>query len=297
VNQPYFIVVLAHSLHGRIRRFHIDHRVVFAVLALALLGCFSLFGFISSYARMAWKVANYNSLREETNFLRANYQKLLNESHQTKEQMASLTTYASEVSLAYNLRPQPPQSSLVKDGTVSLAPNFAESLEQYSFLKTANVSTRSRGFSRRWLQNVKPSLWPVVGRLMSFYGKRSDPFSGDAAMHTGLDIQVPTGTPVRAAADGIIVEAGWSGGYGKLVVVDHGGGMQTFYAHLSRVDVIPGQEVRMGQVVAASGSTGRSQAPHLHYEVRIGGVAMNPYKYLANAAMPSATGSRNDFGF
>ena len=97
MNQSYFIVVLAHSLHGRLRRFHVDQKVVFAVLALALLGGFTLFGMVSSYLRMAWKVANYNSLREETNFLRARYQKLLTEANQTNEQVAQLQVFATEV--------------------------------------------------------------------------------------------------------------------------------------------------------------------------------------------------------
>jgi murein DD-endopeptidase MepM/ murein hydrolase activator NlpD len=297
LNQPYFIVVLAHSLHGRIRRFHIDHRVVYAVLGLALLGCFTLFGFLSSYARMAWKVANYNTLRQETEFLRARYQKLLSESNQTTEQMARLQLLATEVSMSYGIKPQVQQQTLSTEGSLSLVPTFTESLEQYSSLKTANISTRSRGFSRRWLQNLKPSLWPVIGRLMSHFGQRSDPFSGDRSFHAGVDIQVPQGTPVRVTADGIVAEAGWSGGYGKLIVIDHGGGMQTCYAHLARIDVIPGQDVRVGQVIAGSGSTGRSQAPHVHYEVRIGGSPVNPYPYLAKAGMIPSAPPKRDFGF
>lgn len=297
MNQPYFIVVLAHSLHGRIRRFHIDHRVVYAVLGLALLGCFTLFGFLSSYARMAWKVANYNSLRQETEFLRARYQKLLTESNQTTEQMAHLQLLATEVAVSYGIQPRTPAQPLSGDGSLSLAPSFTESIDQFTALKSPDYTPRARGFSRRWLKNLKPSLWPVIGRLMSHFGARSDPFSGDRSFHAGVDIQVPQGTPVRVTADGIVAEAGWSGGYGKLIVIDHGGGMQTCYAHLSRIDVIPGQDVRVGQVIAGSGSTGRSQAPHVHYEVRIGGSPVNPYSYLAKAGMIPSTPSKGDFGF
>jgi murein DD-endopeptidase MepM/ murein hydrolase activator NlpD len=297
LNQPYFIVVLAHSLHGRIRRFHIDHRVVYAILGLALLGCFTLFGFLSSYARMAWKVANYNSLRQETEFLRTRYQKLLSEANQTTEQMARLQLLATEMTVSYGIRTPAPTTSLTSEGSLSLVPTYTESIEQFTTLRTANVSSRSRGFSRRWFQNLKPSLWPVIGRLMSHFGQRSDPFSGDRSFHAGVDIQVPQGTPVRVTADGIVAEAGWSGGYGKLIVIDHGGGMQTCYAHLSRIDVMPGQEVRVGQVVGGSGSTGRSQAPHVHYEVRIGGSPVNPYPYLAKAGMIPSAPAKRDFGF
>ena len=100
MNQPYFIVVLAHSLHGRLRRFHIHHSVIIAVLALAVLGCFTLFGMISSYARMAWKVSNYNDVRQETEFLRARYQRRSNQANETTEQVARLQMLATEVALA-----------------------------------------------------------------------------------------------------------------------------------------------------------------------------------------------------
>ena len=89
------------------------------------------------------------------------------------------------------------------------------------------------------------------------------------------------GTPVRTTADGIVEFADWQSTFGKLVVIDHGNGLKTYYAHLSAFDVIPGQEVRRGQVLARSGTTGRSQGPHLHYEVHQGGAPVNPYKYLS----------------
>jgi murein DD-endopeptidase MepM/ murein hydrolase activator NlpD len=299
MNQPYFIVVLAHSLHGRLRRFHIDQKVLFAVLALALLGGFTLFGMVSSYLRMAWKVANYNTLREETAFLRARYQKLLNESNQTHEQMARLQMFASEVSVAYGLNRKPASTG---EGTIrelsqkSLMPSLSETLEQYNRLRTADLGATTRLTNRRWLINTTPSLWPLMGRLLSPFGQRDDPFRGQLAFHAGVDISAAIGTPVRATADGLVAEAGWGGAYGKLVVVDHGNGLQTYYAHLSRIDVIAGQEVRIGQVIAASGATGRVTSPHLHYEVRKGGRPDNPRTYLANSAMAPSNPSK-DFGF
>jgi len=299
MNQSYFIVVLAHSLHGRIRRFHIDHRFALVVLGLALVGCFSLLGFVSSYVRMAWKVANYNSLREETNFLRARYQKLLHESNQTTAQMARLQMFASEVSVAYGINSTPTVdgSALASGETPALVPSLSETLEQYNMLKTARLGMHNRLFARRWLVNTRPSLWPVMGRLLSYFGYRSDPFSGAQSFHTGVDISASMGTPVHVAGDGIVMNAEWEGDYGRLVVVDHGDGVQTYYAHLSRIDVIPGQEVRRGQVVGASGMSGRATAPHVHYEVRIGGTARNPYPYLANSPVMAAANPQRDFGF
>lgn len=295
MNQPYFIVVLAHSLHGRLRRFHIDQKVIIAVLGLAVLGAFTLFGMVSSYLRMAWKVANYNTLRQETEFLRARYQKLLNESNQTTEQMARLQLFATEVSMAYGI-----QKSLATPQPVGnderLVPTFTESLEQYNMLKTASLSTYGRSVNRRWMVNTKPAIWPLAGRLLSHFGHREDPFSGHQAFHAGVDLAAPVGLGVRATADGIVTTAAYSGAYGKLIVVDHGNGLSTYYAHLSRIDVIPGQEVRMGQTIGATGATGRVTSPHLHYEVRIGGSPVNPYPYLARSAVTPGVGSRN-FGF
>lgn len=297
-HQSYFIIVLAHSLHGRLRRFHIDQKVVFAVLALALLGCFTLFGMVSSYVRMAWKVANYNSLRQEAELLRARYQRLLSEAQEANEEVAKLSLFAAEVSVAYGLHRQPAYPSETEWAltSVKLKPTLAETLETYNKLRTASLTASTRLSSRRWLVNTTPSLWPVTGRLLSHFGNREDPFHGHMAFHTGVDISAPIGTPVRAAADGIVIEADWMGNYGKLIVLDHGRGLQTWYAHLSRIDVIPGQEVRIGQIIGATGATGRATSPHLHYEVRRGGVAVNPYGYLARSALTTPD-PRRDFPF
>jgi murein DD-endopeptidase MepM/ murein hydrolase activator NlpD len=132
-------------------------------------------------------------------------------------------------------------------------------------------------------------LFRSDGRLISFFGRRNDPFSADMAFHPGVDISGPIGTPVRAAADGVVSLAEYGGGYGRLVVIDHGGGVQTYYGHLSRIDVIAGEEIRRGEILGALGRSGRTTGPHLHYEVRIGGNPVNPYMFLANSAVSAAS--------
>ena len=292
MQQNYFIVVLAHSLRGKLRRIRVPLTVVYAVMILALLGCFSILGFISSYARMAWKVANYNALRNEVQALRTRYQTLQKVVNQTNQQMASLQLFASEVSVAYGIKQKlEGPSGISAEGR--LVPTFPESLAEYSSLRNYGGSTSN--FSRRWHTNVQPSIWPVEGRLMGAFGERTDPFSGEGAMHTGVDISAPTGTVVRTTADGTVVFAGWSSGYGRLLVVDHGGGIETYYAHLSRIGVVEGQEVRRGDQIGAVGATGRVTAPHLHYEVRQGGTPVNPYHYLARAGVVQMV--KKDFPF
>ncbi len=127
-----------------------------------------------------------------------------------------------------------------------------------------------------------PVRKPVDGEidLQSGFGVRIDPFLGAPAMHTGLDLHGETGDPVRATADGTVIAAGWNGGYGRVVEVDHHNGLSTRYAHLSSIDVRVGQSVKSGQIVGKVGSTGRSTGPHLHYETRLKGEALDPQKFL-----------------
>jgi murein DD-endopeptidase MepM/ murein hydrolase activator NlpD len=286
MEQEYFVVVLAHSLRGRLRRVHIPHTAVYAVLGLALLGCFSVFGFVTSYARMAWKVANYNALKREADSMKTRYQNLQKVVSETNVQMASLQLYAKEVSVAYGIKQKlEGPSDISSEG--KMVPSFSESLQEYNYLvnadKLAIANRRSRRFGR---VSSSPSLWPVEGKLADGFAHRTDPFSGEGAFHKGVDITAPTGTTVRTTADGIVVQAEMvAGGYGRLVIVDHGAGLQTYYAHLSKISVHAGQELHRGEIVGQVGSSGRTTAPHLHYEVHVGGTPVNPYRYLANTTV------------
>jgi murein DD-endopeptidase MepM/ murein hydrolase activator NlpD len=127
-----------------------------------------------------------------------------------------------------------------------------------------------------------PVRKPVTGDIdiSSTFGVRVDPFLRVAAMHTGIDFRGDIGDPVYATAAGTVTTAGWSGGYGRMVEIDHGNGLATRYGHLSQIEVNVGDKVRIGQVVGRMGSTGRSTGPHLHYETRIDGEAVDPQKFL-----------------
>jgi murein DD-endopeptidase MepM/ murein hydrolase activator NlpD len=127
-----------------------------------------------------------------------------------------------------------------------------------------------------------PVRKPVTGEidLTSPFGVRMDPFVHEAAMHTGLDFRGEMGEPIHATAAGTVTIAGWTGGYGKMVEIDHGNGLATRYGHLSEIDVSVGDKIRIGQIIAKLGSTGRSTGPHLHYETRVNGEPVNPQKFL-----------------
>jgi murein DD-endopeptidase MepM/ murein hydrolase activator NlpD len=124
--------------------------------------------------------------------------------------------------------------------------------------------------------------WPVNGAVSSGFGSRIHPLSGAQRMHTGIDIPASTGTPVRAAADGVVVRAsgGWNGGYGNVVIIDHGSGITTLYGHNSSLAAVAGGAVKRGDVVAYAGSTGNSTGPHCHFEVRVNGTPKNPLEWL-----------------
>jgi murein DD-endopeptidase MepM/ murein hydrolase activator NlpD len=151
----------------------------------------------------------------------------------------------------------------------------------------SHLQIARHGVERRHaLAAATPTIWPAHGWLSSGYGRRADPFTGDPDFHSGLDISTGRGAPVYATADGTVVSASSSGNYGNLVVVDHGFGIVTRYAHLSRFTVKPGAKVSRGDLIGLVGATGRATAPHLHYEVLVNGRLMNPLRLLT--ARPTA---------
>ncbi|MCK4607826.1 MAG: M23 family metallopeptidase [candidate division Zixibacteria bacterium] len=148
-------------------------------------------------------------------------------------------------------------------------------LEKYGEVETALLDLKDR-------LDHTPSIWPAKGWQSRGYGMKFDPFTGYKRMHRGIDIANRRGTQIIAAADGKVVRASSTGGLGKMVVINHGYGLESRYAHLSQYKVKVGQRVKRGEVVGLMGSTGYSTGPHLHYEVRRNGKAVNPIKYILN---------------
>ncbi|GMN03401.1 M23 family metallopeptidase [Erythrobacter sp. MTPC3] len=134
-----------------------------------------------------------------------------------------------------------------------------------------------------------PSRMPLAGaRMTSDYGMRNHPVLRKRARHNGVDLAAPTGTPIYATADGVIGRADWFSSYGLYISIDHGADLETRYAHMSRLAVAAGEYVQKGDVIGYVGSTGRSTGPHLHYEVRVDGVAVNPIPYMVETEMQLA---------
>jgi murein DD-endopeptidase MepM/ murein hydrolase activator NlpD len=157
-------------------------------------------------------------------------------------------------------------------------PQFASLFSAWQRLDGPSVTAQVQTVSET---AAIPSRRPVDDiSLTSNFGVRADPFNGHRRMHQGVDIPGAIGTPIYATADGVISRAQWAGGYGNLVEINHGNGLQTRYGHLSKLIAEPNQRVVRGQLIGLMGSTGRSTGSHLHYEVRIAGAAVNPVPYL-----------------
>lgn len=166
-----------------------------------------------------------------------------------------------------------PLELLASDADGSLDPRF-----ERLGLSLARMSALERG-----LESI-PQVMPAdINSISSGFGYRRDPFNGGAAMHSGLDFRAPHGSPIFSAAAGTVVFVGWKSGYGNTVEIDHGAGMITRYAHMSGFNTRVGTEVPAGARIGAIGSTGRSTGPHLHFEVRIDGRAVNPRPFLESA--------------
>ncbi|MCY7316145.1 MAG: M23 family metallopeptidase [Rubrivivax sp.] len=191
----------------------------------------------------------------------------------------------------------PPPSSTAAGRGGPYVPAVTPSLEQLQALvsgldEAADVHTDLFTYFESRLQEsllnalLIPSARPVVGPVGSGFGFRADPFNGRAALHTGLDFPAESGTPILAAAGGIVVANEWHAAYGHLLEIDHGNGLVTRYAHCSSIDVSLGALVKRGQVVAKVGSSGRSTGAHLHFEVLVHGVPQDPARFLAGNAPP-----------
>jgi len=288
---------------GQLRKISIPVHYLYLFVVGAAIGFLSLTGIASSYTRMLLKVSQFNQLRTEKDQLKNNYSRLEQVAKERDLQVASLGSIASEVSALYGLKSAPTlvtaSADQIHDADVS------SSLDQLHALRTSALSGATMvgltmGLTRNvttadWIKaNSAPNLWPVEGQVTGSFGERIDPFNGEGAFHSGVDIGSSYGAKIIAPADGVVTIVDTMGGYGKTIMIDHGNGISTRYGHLSGFAVTPGQKVQRGDLIGYVGESGRSTGPHLHYEVRINDTPVNPYKYLRMTVAHSggfATGS------
>src|ERR1700756_2716861 len=289
LQKRFYILFVARGDDGQLRKISIPVHYLYLFVVGAAIGFLSLTGIASSYTRMLLKVSQYNQLRTEKDQLKTNYSRLEQVAKERDLQVASLGSIASEVSALYGLKAQPTLVTASADKIQDV--DVSSSLDQLHALRTsaltgATMVGLTMGLTRNvttadWIKaNSAPNLWPVEGQVTGSFGERIDPFNGEGAFHSGVDIGSSYGHPIVAPADGVVTFADFMGGYGKAIVINHGNGISTRYGHLSGYAVTSGQKVQRGDVIGYVGESGRSTGPHLHYEVRINDTPVNPYKYL-----------------
>ena len=283
-----FFITSSHQTN--VRKLNVPVYVLHLLMVLAAVGGLTVLAAVGSYSRMVWKVANYNTLRQEQDRLKKQYQQLQATVSDTNQRLDSLQSLATEVAMTYGFmrrRESPFTQVAVADGSVA---QYERTLAEYDFLMRNPTATALASEGLRLMPSPgltdlasMPSLWPVMGHISGSFGERLDPFSGEGTFHTGVDISSNYGDEVRATADGVVTTVEMHPGYGRLVVVDHGFGVATWYGHLSAFRTEIGAHVKRGDVIGYVGVSGRVTGPHVHYEIRMHGAPVNPWRYLRRA--------------
>jgi murein DD-endopeptidase MepM/ murein hydrolase activator NlpD len=287
---------IASSASGGMRRMRVPVYILHFFALLAIVGGITVVAAVGSYSRMLWKATSYNSLLREQDSLKQQYKQLQTEVKDTNQRLDSLQSLAGEVAMAYGITRFRQTPFGLTDAAAQSDADFQQSVDEFSYLEhnASAVSVSNSGMrllpaSQMTSIGVVPALWPVVGEITGHFGERLDPFSGEGAFHSGIDIASHYGDEIRATADGVVEEADQRAGYGRLVVIDHGFGVSTWYGHLSGFKAEVGMTVKRGDIIGYEGQSGRSTGPHLHYEVRIYNTPVNPWRYLRNTS-PTSTG-------
>jgi murein DD-endopeptidase MepM/ murein hydrolase activator NlpD len=293
--KPSYTFFIASNATGGMRRVRLPWYVLHLVVVLTIVGGITVAAGMGSYSRMLWKATSYNSLRREQDSLKQQYVQLQTQVKDTNQRLSSLQSLAGEVAMAYGITRFRQTPFGLTDSAPEPDAEFQNSVDEFSYLQKNATAVAMSSAGMRLLPaaqlstlGIIPSLWPVVGQITGHFGERLDPFSGEGAFHAGLDIASHYGDQVRATAEGVIEEVDQRAGYGRLIVIDHGFGVTTWYGHLSGFNVQGGMHVKAGDIIGYEGNSGRSTGPHVHYEVRIYNTPVNPWRYLRNIS-PNAT--------
>lgn len=315
-------ILITHGTMARSRVLHLSRwQIVLAVIVASCLlmlfsGAVYHFVFLKA-AREGWPLVSpivrlivRDEIAQRDRFMRENLDAIAQKVGETQAKLVKLEAVGERVSGMAGVKPQdlqPAERPPASGGKGGLyLPLERPSLEQLQRTingldeaadQTSDIFTliESRLFEARLLALMIPNSVPVDGPIGSGFGFRSDPITGRAALHTGLDFPNEVGTPIHAAAGGVVVSTEFHPQYGQLLEIDHGRGLTTLYAHCSRIEVRQGDIVKRGQLVARVGNSGRSTGPHLHFEVLVEGVPQDPARFLAGGqagapAMAAAPG-------
>lgn len=295
----FFTVLIVPHSKDAIHSFSLSN-LLMQFVCLVLLAA-TIFGalIIRNYKIAGNRLIIMGEIESENQELKESMEQLILETEELKLQLAEMTILSGEIKLLAEstslgqgggdsqlfFNRQNYYKSLDGRGNMSLDRAYRNiSLLQESIPEKNAMMVQLKDELQEYQNELSctPSIWPVKGKISSRFGIRRSPFTGRKEMHYGLDIAASRGTEIFAAADGKVVQATYLRGMGYMIALDHGYGLETRYAHLSKFAISKGEHVQKGQVIGYVGSTGRSTGPHLHYEVRLNGVAVDPEAYLGN---------------
>ena len=288
MNTPdFFTVIFVPNARAKFRKYQIPLNVAKVAGRVAAALGIVLVGALIHYSSLLFEVSRLRKIEAESRNLLTKTHQIEQDASALRAQMGQLSGIVSKLGVMAGVDAPPPDPSVGGTGGGTAADRSAPSVASFEQMSTRlnELTEKSRELTsvfdkQRSLLATTPSVWPVRGYLSAGFGNRDDPFTGLRDFHPGLDISAPLGTKILAPADGTVIFAGVKGGYGNAVTVDHGRGIVTHYGHLDAFNVRVGQAVRRGSVLGFVGSTGRSTAPHLHYEVWLNGSNQNPLLYI-----------------
>lgn len=284
-----YSVIVVPEGNSKVRRFRVQSGMVKSLLCCCLIAVGLLAVLSYSFFNNTLDRAELQHLRVTTSQQRQAIQHLVGDLGEIRQQMSSLATAEARVCQLADLQAAPEEIPVAIGGLSDVEP--AEAVDEIQRqINKLQVEIELRRQSQEDVRNLlndqvslsraTPQGWPTKGWLTSYFGMRKSPFTGKRVMHEGLDIAANTGTPIVATADGIVARVKYSPSYGKMLVIDHGYGYRTIFGHTSKILVKAGQQVKRGDIIAKVGNTGQSTGSHLHYELRLNGVPINPRKTL-----------------
>jgi murein DD-endopeptidase MepM/ murein hydrolase activator NlpD len=281
-DKRFYTFVFAPTASSPLRKFNVHHKILYAILGFAVVGLLTVVYGGYRLTQHAIVVAKLNLMQHENRLLREKNQEAESKYDQLNNRLAALDTTQRKLAEVSGVSRTADVSQNIGQGGPDSETNVSD-IEQTTAALENELRHIKDVFDRTQVKlSSTPSGWPVRGYITDGFGSRRNPFGGGGyENHAGLDIATNHGTAIEATADGIVIFAGMHGGYGNVVVVDHGYGVTTRYGHMSKIEVQVGQHVTRGKLIGAVGSTGRSTAPHCHYEVRLHDRPVNPLNYIS----------------
>jgi len=285
---------------GRVKQLRVSSSFLICLIALLSLSMIALFWMVQAYSEIKVKVPRLAKLQNENALQKEQILHMAQKIDQFAREMTELRKIDHQLKVMVNLEDVEsgeqfrgvggsdpslldPKTTVAKVGR-DLIRAMHRSLDNLE--GDIESSKEDKAGIQKFLEDQKillastPSIWPTKGWLSSSFGYRASPFTQEREFHKGIDISTRTGAPIVASADGVVSFAGWDRGYGRVIIIKHSQGFKTKYAHLKKSLVKKGQHVKRGETIGLVGASGRTTGPHLHYEVHLNGVPVNPIRYV-----------------